>query len=86
MKNFFNISLILSLMVWFFTAFYLSIVFFVGIFIDVNPNISKTIFATSFLWAFGTIVVNRFIMKSTVQNVAQEVKKISNCKTCKKKN
>jgi hypothetical protein len=72
-------------MVWLFAAIYLSFVFFIGFFVDVEPRIAEMIFATSFLWAATTITINNVVMKSTVQDVANEVKKTTSCKTCKKK-
>ena len=74
------------MMVWLFAAIYLSLVFIVGIFVDVEPRVAEVIFGTSFLWAATTITINNVVFKSTVQNAADEVKKISNCKSCKKKN
>lgn len=73
-------------MVWFIIAMYLSVVFIVGFFVDVEPRIAEVIFGASFLWVAITITINNVVFKSTVQNAADEVKNISNCKSCKKKN
>jgi hypothetical protein len=72
------------LVVWVFSAVYLSINSIFGIFMDTNPNISKAILGFSFLGMVGSGIVNKFI-GNDLNKIGEDLKQ-KGCKTCKQKN
>lgn len=84
-----SITLITFLVLWVFSAIYLSINSIFGIFVDTNPNISKGILGFSFLGIIVSGVVNKTMGGdlTKVSNDLQEMKdkKQKGCKTCKQK-
>ena len=92
MKKVVNTLFLVFLSVWFISVIYLSINFMVGYFVDLNPNIAKSVCVVSFLGISLTGVYNRLsgvTLKKLTDNVQefkekQEAKK-SSCKSCKNK-
>jgi len=76
-------------MVWFLTAIYLSLAFFIDIFADSDHKVAEVILFISFLWTSGTLLINDKVTKSSLGEAAEDFKKVSNisgCKSCKQKN
>lgn len=81
----------ITLATWFISAIYLSIVFLIGTFVEVNPTISKFIFAYSFLTLVSLGLYNKYRgisltkIGSDLKNMNLTVGKKEGCKTCKQR-
>lgn len=91
MKKFINISFAIVLAIWFLSAVYLSINSLVGIFVDVNPTISKYIMGGSFIYLVGIGIYNK-VKGGDFTQMGQDLhqlkqsreEKKAGCKTCGK--
>ncbi len=73
------------MVIWFFSAVYLSINYLIGYFIDTNPYIFKTIFVISFLGS-ASLMVRQGINNSTKNNNnSRNLINFGGCKNCKNK-
>lgn len=59
MKKFLNISFAIGLAIWFLAAVYLSVNSLIGIFVNVNPTISKYILGGSFIYLLCVGIYNK---------------------------
>ena len=88
MKKIVNTLFLVFLSVWFISVIYLSINFMVGYFVDLNPNIAKSVCVVSFLGLTSTTVYNRLsgvTLQKITENVQELTKKKESCKSCKNK-